>query len=147
MTPVGCFNEGGKDFRSYWQMTIPLLRRGDEGKIPYLSGSIYYSPNNSVIAIFNPSFYEKLKQYTVGQGVDLGSDVSITFQIHNDTDQPIRLATQGVFVNDDAVGNEVNVFEIKPGGKARIKLSNVGVNSLMLEGIEPVAVIPAKTAD
>lgn len=143
LTPTGCFNQGDKDLRSYWETTIPLLRKGDEGKIPYLPGGIYYSQNNSIIAIFNPSFYNKLKEYTVGQGVNINDDVIISFQIHNNTDSPVRLATQSVYVNNEAVGNEMNVFEIMPGGKVRVKLSNVGVNSLMVEGIEPVGVLPA----
>lgn len=147
MTPSGCFNEGGKELRSYWETTIPLLRKGDEGKIPYLPGGVYYSQNNSVIAIFNPTFYGKLKEYTLGRGTDLKDDVVITFQIINNTKQSVRIATQGVYVNNSAVGNEMNVFELAAGGKIWVRLSNVGVTSLMSDGIEPVGVLPAHAAD
>lgn len=142
--PVGCFDDNKNSLKPYWKTTIPLLRKGDEGKIPYLSASIYYSQNNSIIIIFNPSFYEKLKKHTLGRGVNMASDVVITFQITNNTEKPVRIATQGVFVNNEAVGNEMNVFEIRPGGQIWIRLSDVGVNSLMSEGIEPVGVLPAR---
>ena len=79
------------------------------------------------------------------QGVNLTTDITVTFQITNNTKKPVRIATQGVFVNNEAVGNEMNVFEIKPGGKIWIRLSDVGVNSLLVEGIEPVGVLPART--
>lgn len=147
ITPLGCFDDDSKDLKPFWKATIPLLRTGDEGKIPYLSASIYYSMNNSIIITFNPSFFDKLKQFTVGRGVSLPTDVVVTMQIVNDTKEPVRLATQGVFVNNEAVGNEMTIFEIKPGGKVWVKLSNVGVNSLLAEGIEPVGVLPAKKLD
>jgi hypothetical protein len=70
--------------------------------------------------------------------------VIVTFKIVNDTGKPVRIATQGVFVNNDAVGNEMNIFEVKPEGTIWIRLSNVGVNSLLLDGIEPVGVLPAR---
>ena len=143
LVPLGCFEENTNTLKPYWKTTIPLLRRGDEGKIPYLSASIYYSQNNSIIITFNPSFYNKLKQHTVGR-VDVGSEVTVTFKIVNDTGKPVRIATQGVFVNNDAVGNEMNIFEVKPEGTIWIRLSNVGVNSLLLDGIEPVGVLPAR---
>lgn len=143
LVPLGCFEENTNTLKPYWKTTIPLLRRGDEGKIPYLSASIYYSQNNSIIITFNPSFYNKLKQHTVGR-VDVGSEVTVTFKIVNDTGKPVRIATQGVFVNNDAVGNEMNIFEVKPEGAIWIRLSNVGVNSLLLDGIEPVGVLPAR---
>lgn len=144
LQPVGCFDN--KDtLRPYWKTTIPLLRKGEEGKIPYLSASIYYSQNNSIIITFNPSFYDKIKRYTMRQGVNLTTDITVAFQITNNTKKPVRIATQGVFVNNEAVGNEMNVFEIKPGGKIWIRLSDVGVNSLLVEGIEPVGVLPART--
>lgn len=143
LIPLGCFEENTNTLKPYWKTTIPLLRRGDEGKIPYLSASIYYSQNNSIIITFNPSFYNKLKQHTVGR-VDVGSEVTVTFKIVNDTGKPVRIATQGVFVNNDAVGNEMNIFEVKPEGTIWIRLSNVGVNSLLLDGIEPVGVLPAR---
>lgn len=143
LVPLGCFEENTNTLKPYWKTTIPLLRRGDEGKIPYLSASIYYSQNNSIIITFNPSFYNKLKQHTVGR-VDVGSEVIVTFKIVNDTGKPVRIATQGVFVNNDAVGNEMNIFEVKPEGAIWIRLSNVGVNSLLLDGIEPVGVLPAR---
>lgn len=143
LSPLGCFEENTNSLKPYWKTTIPLLRRGDEGKIPYLSASIYYSQNNSIIMTFNPAFYAKIKQHTLGRGVNLGDDISVSFQIVNDTGKPIRVAAQGVFVNEDAIGNEMNIFEIKPDGKIWIKLSNVGVNSLLIEGIEPVGVLPA----
>lgn len=143
LIPLGCFEENTNSLKPYWKTTIPLLRRGDEGKIPYLSASIYYSQNNSIIITFNPSFYNKLKQHTVGR-VDVGSEVTVTFKIVNDTGKPVRIATQGVFVNNDAVGNEMNMFEVKPEGTIWIRLSNVGVNSLLLDGIEPVGVLPAR---
>ncbi|QOI58373.1 hypothetical protein pSal_SNUABM02_140 [Salmonella phage pSal-SNUABM-02] len=143
LVPLGCFEENTNTLKPYWKTTIPLLRRGDEGKIPYLSASIYYSQNNSIIITFNPSFYNKLKQHTVGR-VDVGSEVTVTFKIVNDTGKPVRVATQGVFVNNDAVGNEMNIFEVKPEGTIWIRLSNVGVNSLLLDGIEPVGVLPAR---
>lgn len=146
LQPVGCFDDNKDTLRPYWKTTIPLLRKGDEGKIPYLSASIYYSQNNSIIITFNPSFYDKLKRYTVKRGVNLTTDVTVTFQITNNTKKPVRIATQGVFVNNEAVGNEMNVFEVKPGGKIWIRLSDVGVNSLLGEGIEPVGVIPARRA-
>lgn len=144
LTSLGCFEDSTQNLRPFWKTTIPLLRKGDEGKIPYLSASIYYSQNHSVIVTFNPSFYNKLKEYTVGRGVNMTSDINISFQITNDTPAPVRIATQGVFVNNDAVGNEMSIFEIKPNGKIWIKLSNVGVNSLLVEGIEPVGVLPAR---
>ncbi|EHT1484404.1 hypothetical protein KXE51_003384 [Salmonella enterica] len=143
LVPLGCFEQNTNTLKPYWKTTIPLLRRGDEGKIPYLSASIYYSQNNSIIITFNPSFYNKLKQHTVGR-VDVGSEVTVTFKIVNDTGKPVRIATQGVFVNNDAVGNEMNIFEVKPEGAIWIRLSNVGVNSLLLDGIEPVGVLPAR---
>lgn len=143
LVPLGCFEENTNTLKPYWKTTIPLLRRGDEGKIPYLSASIYYSQNNSIIITFNPSFYNKLKQHTVGR-VDVGSEVIVTFKIVNDTGKPVRIATQGVFVNNDAVGNEMNIFEVKPEGTIWVRLSNVGVNSLLLDGIEPVGVLPAR---
>ncbi len=143
LVPLGCFEQNTNTLKPYWKTTIPLLRRGDEGKIPYLSASIYYSQNNSIIITFNPSFYNKLKQHTVGR-VDVGSEVIVTFKIVNDTGKPVRIATQGVFVNNDAVGNEMNIFEVKPEGTIWIRLSNVGVNSLLLDGIEPVGVLPAR---
>ena len=143
LVPLGCFEENTNTLKPYWKTTIPLLRRGDEGKIPYLSASIYYSQNNSIIITFNPSFYKKLKQHTVGR-VDVGSEVIVTFKIVNDTGKPVRIATQGVFVNNDAVGNEMNIFEVKPEGTIWVRLSNVGVNSLLLDGIEPVGVLPAR---
>lgn len=143
LVPLGCFEENTNTLKPYWKTTIPLLRRGDEGKIPYLSASIYYSQNNSIIITFNPSFYNKLKQHTVGR-VDVGSEVTVTFKIVNDTGKPVRIATQGVFVNNDAVGNEMSIFEVKPEGTIWIRLSNVGVNSLLLDGIEPVGVLPAR---
>lgn len=146
LQPVGCFDDNKDTLRPYWKTTIPLLRKGDEGKIPYLSASIYYSQNNSIIITFNPSFYEKLKRYTIKRGVNLTTDVTVTFQITNNTKNPVRIATQSVFVNNEAVGNEMNVFEMKPGGKIWIRLSDVGVNSLLGEGIEPVGVVPARTA-
>lgn len=146
LQPVGCFDDNKDTLRPYWKTTIPLLRKGDEGKIPYLSASIYYSQNNSIIITFNPSFYEKLKRYTVKRGVNMTTDVTVTFQITNNTKKPVRIATQGVFVNNEAVGNEMSVFEVKPGGKIWIRLSDVGVNSLLGEGIEPVGVLPARTA-
>ncbi len=145
LQPVGCFDDNKDTLRPYWKTTIPLLRKGDEGKIPYLSASIYYSQNNSIIITFNPSFYDKLKRYTVKRGVNLTTDVTVTFQITNNTKKAVRIATQGVFVNNEAIGNEMNVFEVKPGGKIWIRLSDVGVNSLLGEGIEPVGVIPART--
>lgn len=145
LQPVGCFDDNKDTLRPYWKTTIPLLRKGEEGKIPYLSASIYYSQNNSIIITFNPSFYDKIKRYTKKQGVNLTTDITVTFQITNNTKKPIRIATQGVFVNNEAVGNEMNVFEIKPGGKVWIRLSDVGVNSLLMEGIEPVGVLPART--
>lgn len=145
LQPVGCFDDNKDTLRPYWKTTIPLLRKGDEGKIPYLSASIYYSQNNSIIITFNPSFYDKLKRYTAKRGVNLTTDVTITFQITNNTKKAVRIATQGVFVNNEAIGNEMNVFEVKPGGKIWIRLSDVGVNSLLGEGIEPVGVIPART--
>ncbi|ECB2088363.1 hypothetical protein EVH07_12685 [Salmonella enterica subsp. enterica serovar Newport] len=143
LVPLGCFEQNTNTLKPYWKTTIPLLRRGDEGKIPYLSASIYYSQNNSIIITFNPSFYNKLKQHTVGR-VDVESEVTVTFKIVNDTGKPVRIATQGVFVNNDAVGNEMNIFEVKPEGAIWIRLSNVGVNSLLLDGIEPVGVLPAR---
>lgn len=143
LVPLGCFEENTNTLKPYWKTTIPLLRRGDEGKIPYLSASIYYSQNNSIIITFNPSFYNKLKQHTVGC-VDVGSEVIVTFKIVNDTGKPVRIATQGVLVNNDAVGNEMNIFEVKPEGTIWVRLSNVGVNSLLLDGIEPVGVLPAR---
>lgn len=145
LQPVGCFDDNKDTLRPYWKTTIPLLRKGEEGKIPYLSASIYYSQNNSIIITFNPSFYDKIKRYTKKQGVNLTTDITVTFQITNNTKKSIRIATQGVFVNNEAVGNEMNVFEIKPGGKVWIRLSDVGVNSLLMEGIEPVGVLPART--
>lgn len=143
LIPLGCFEENTNTLKPYWKTTIPLLRRGDEGKIPYLSASIYYSQNNSIIITFNPSFYTKLKQHTVGR-IDVGTEVSVIFKIVNDTDSPVRIATQGVFVNNEAIGNEMNIFELKSQGTMWIRLSNVGVNSLLLDGIEPVGVLPAK---
>lgn len=141
---LGCFEDSTQSLKPFWKTTIPLLRRGDEGKIPYLSASIYYSQNHSIIITFNPSFYNKLKQYTVGRGVNMTSDLNVSFQITNDTPNPIRIATQGVFVNNEAVGNEMGIFEVKPNGKIWVRLSNVGVNSLLVEGIEPVGVLPAR---
>lgn len=143
LTPLGCFEENTNSLKPYWKTTIPLLRRGDEGKIPYLSASIYYSQNNSIIITFNPTFYAKLKQHMVGR-LDTTSEVVVTFKIVNDSDKPVRIATQGVFVNNDAVGNEMNIFEVRPQGTIWIRLSNVGVNSLLLDGIEPVGVLPAR---
>lgn len=147
IVPSGCFNEGGKELKSYWETTIPLLRKGDEGKIPYLPGGVYYSENNSIIAIFNPSFYGKLRQYSINQGVDINNDITITFQIKNNTKMPMRVATQSVFVNGNAIGNDMNVFELAPGSSVWIRMSNVGVNSLLIEGIEPIGVMPAHVAD
>lgn len=141
---VGCFDDNNHSLRPYWKTTIPLLRKGDEGKIPYLSASIYYSQNNSIIATFNPSFFDKLRRNTQARGVETTRDVAITFQIVNNTKSPIRIATQGVFVNGSAVGNEMNIYEIRPGGKVWIRMSDVGVNSLVMEGIEPVGVLPAR---
>ena len=144
LTPLGCFEENTNSLKPYWKTTIPLLRKGDEGKIPYLSASIYYSQNNSIIITFNPSFYAKLKQYTVGR-LDVNSELTVTFKIVNDSTKPVRIATQGVFVNGEAVGNEMNIFELRPEGTIWIRLSNVGVNSLLLDGIEPVGVLPARS--
>ncbi|QIO03243.1 putative lipoprotein [Salmonella phage pertopsoe] len=141
---VGCFDDNNHSLRPYWKTTIPLLRKGDEGKIPYLSASIYYSQNNSIIVTFNPSFFDKLRRNTQAKGVETTRDVAITFQIVNNTKSPIRIATQGVFVNGSAVGNEMNIYEIRPGGKVWIRMSDVGVNSLVMEGIEPVGVLPAR---
>lgn len=143
LVPLGCFEENTNTLKPYWKTTIPLLRRGDEGKIPYLSASIYYSQNNSIIITFNPSFYAKLKQHMVGR-LDTTSDIVVTFKIVNDSEKPVRIATQGVFVNNEAVGNEMNIFEVRPQGTIWIRLSNVGVNSLLLDGIEPVGVLPAR---
>jgi hypothetical protein len=144
LIPLGCFEENTNTLKPYWKTTIPLLRKGDEGKIPYLSASIYYSQNNSIIITFNPSFYAKLKQHTVGR-LDVNSELTVTFKIVNDSTKPVRIATQGVFVNGEAVGNEMNIFEVKPEGTIWIRLSNVGVNSLLLDGIEPVGVLPARS--
>ncbi|AHZ60198.1 hypothetical protein HQ81_0105 [Dickeya phage phiDP23.1] len=144
LIPLGCFEENTNTLKPYWETTIPLLRKGDEGKIPYLSASIYYSQNNSIIITFNPSFYAKLKQHTVGR-LDVNSELTVTFKIVNDSAKPVRIATQGVFVNGEAVGNEMNIFEVKPEGTIWIRLSNVGVNSLLLDGIEPVGVLPARS--
>ncbi|ARM69951.1 hypothetical protein [Salmonella phage SWJM-01] len=141
---VGCFDDNNQSLRPYWKTTIPLLRKGDEGKIPYLSASIYYSQNNSIIATFNPSFFDKLRRNTQARDVEITRDVAISFQIVNNTKSPIRIATQGVFVNGSAVGNEMNIYEIRPGGKVWIRMSDVGVNSLVMEGIEPVGVLPAR---
>ncbi|QVW27192.1 hypothetical protein [Escherichia phage vB_EcoM-ZQ1] len=143
LVPLGCFDENMSTLKPYWKTTIPLLRHGDEGKIPYISASIYYSQNNSIIITFNPSFYAKLKQQMVGR-LGATSDIIVTFKIMNDTDKPVRIATQSVFVNNDAVGNGMSIFEVNPGGTILIRLSNVGVNSLLLDGIEPVGVLPAR---
>lgn len=142
LSPAGCFVDNGQK-RAYWNTTLPLLRKGDEGKIPYLSASIYYSKNSSVIATFNNDFYGKIKKYAQENHMELNDSVSVVFQFNNDTKKPVKIAVQGVYVNSEPVGNEISVYQVKPSGKIWIKLSNVGTNSLLLEGIEPVGVVPA----
>ena len=144
--PMGCFTDK-ENLKPFWRTTIPLLRKGDEAKIPYLSASIYYSQNNSVIVTFNTSFIDALKQRSLGRGTRLTEDVVITFQITNDTKKPVRMATQGVFIDNQPIGGDMNIVEIKPGGSVWIRLSNVGVNSLLMDGIEPVGVIPAHRSE
>lgn len=144
LTPLGCFEEGSKSLKPYWETTIPLLRKGDEGKIPYLSASIYYSKNNSIIVTFNTAFYDKIRKHALDQGFGSEANIDLDFQILNNTDMPVRLATQGVFVNGNSSGNDMNIYEIRPGGKIWVRLSDVGVNSLLVEGIEPVGVLPAR---
>lgn len=143
--PMGCFTDETA-LRPFWKTTIPLLRKGEEGKIPYLSASIYYSQNNSIIATFNTSYIQNLKERSLGRGFNMNEDVVITFQVTNDTNTPVRIATQGVFIDNQPVGSEMNIVEVKPNGKVWIRLSNVGVNSLIMEGVEPVGVIPAHKA-
>jgi len=141
--PVTCRPKGNK-FEALWETEIPLLRTGDEKKIPHVPASIYYSKNHTVILTLKTEFINDLADKLKQRGVDLkDNDMYIAFIFKNDTAEAVNIAVENVFVNSIPVGKEMAIFKVKPGGSVMVRMSDIGVNSLMLGGLEAVGVFPA----
>lgn len=131
-------------FEAIWETDIPLLRTGDEKKIPRVPVSIYYSKNHTVIMTLKTDFLNDLSEKLKQKGLELkDNDVFIAFIFKNDTKEDVNIAVENVFVNNVPVGRDMAIFKIKPSGSVMVRLSDLTVNSLMLGGIEAAGVFPA----
>lgn len=128
-------------FMMVWQTNIPLLHQKDIDKLAYVDYSIFYSDNNSLILTFRPSFFNELED-KIKSLYNIKYKIGVSIDIVNDTNKPVKFALSGVFLNNTPVG-EMQVYQIKAGGKTTIRLSDVGIDSLIKDGVEPIAVVPS----
>lgn len=141
--PVAC-RKKGEGYEALWETEIPLLRTGDEQKIPHVPVSIYYSKNHTVILTLKTDFLNDLSDKLNEKGITLkDNEIFIAFIFKNDTEQAVNIAVENVLVNGIPVGRDMAIFKIRPSGSVMVRLSDLGVNSLFLGGIEAAGVFPA----
>lgn len=145
LRPIGCRPaKNGMGADATWQAELPLLRSGDEAKMPRIAGSLYYSRNNSILLVLKPDFIRDIKQQAALKGYNPEySDVVVSLIIRNDSREDVDIAVENVFVNEVPVGREMQIFRIKPGGAISIRLSDISIDTLFLGGVEAVGVFPA----
>lgn len=148
LRPIGCHPpKSGMGADATWETEVPLLRSGDEAKIPRIAGSVYYSRNNSILLLLRPDFIRDVKAQASVKGFKPEySDVVISLIIRNDTKESVDIAVENVFVNGTPVGRDMQIFRISPGGAISVRLSDIGVDTLFLGGVEAVGVFPAQKA-
>lgn len=145
LRPIGCKPpKNGIGVDSTWETQIPILRSGDQSKIPHIPGSIYYSINNSIILLLKPDFVKDIKSQAMMLGYKPEySTIFISLTIRNDTAKSEDIAVENVFINEVPIGRDMQIFRISPGGAINIRLSDIGVDTLFLGGVEAVGVFPA----
>lgn len=148
VTPLQC-KVTATSTQSLWRAEIPIVRHGMENVLPSLDASIYYSSRNSVIMLFNRNFVRDARRlYTSLSGKSLDpSDIEIEFKFVNDTDEDVTMAVAGVWVNGMPVGRETQVVKIPERSYVTIKLSDISITVLGLDGVEAIAVFPAIVDD
>lgn len=149
LRPIGCRPpKSGLGVDSAWEAQIPLLRSGDEAKIPRIAGGMYYSRNNSILLLLKPDFVRDIKAQASLKGYHPEySDVIISLILRNDTKESVDIAVENVFINGTPIGREMQIFRISPGGAISVRLSDIGVDTLFLGGVEAVGVFPALKAN
>lgn len=141
--PVEC-RKKGQVFEAVWETEIPLLRSGDESKIPRVPVSIYYSKNHTVIMTLKSDFLNDISEKMKLQGADIkDNEIYIAFLFRNDTSAEVNIAVENVFINGVPVGRDMAIFRIRPSGSALVRLSDITTNSLLLGGVEAAGVFPA----
>lgn len=139
---VGCTDSKNTDgFSVVWQTNVPLLRQNEHTKLSYIDASIFYTENHSLLLTIKPNYLKQIEDIVLS--IDNKKyEVYVCVELLNDTKLPIKFAVTGVFLNNIPV-TELSVYELTPNGQVTIKISDVGLNSLKQEGVEPVGVIPS----
>ncbi|AVO22955.1 hypothetical protein HWB57_gp118 [Erwinia phage vB_EamM-Bue1] len=97
-----------------------------------------------MILTLKTDFLNDLSDKLNEKGITLkDNEIFIAFIFKNDTEQAVNIAVENVLVNGIPVGRDMAIFKIRPSGSVMVRLSDLGVNSLFLGGIEAAGVFPA----
>lgn len=137
----GC-RQRSNGFAEEWKVDIPLVQRADIDAIKTTPIALFRGKNNTLIMFVSGNALSGLRK-ELFQTNDNHIEMSLKYEIANDTKFDITLAVSSVWVNDSiAVGQQLTVFTVPAENYITITMSDTGVAALLRAGSEPVSIIP-----
>lgn len=116
-----------------------IFKSGTKMNLDEYSWGLFYARNNSVMIFLRKDFLTALKQ-KIDKDYDSRA-ITITFEFLNDTEKVVYLRVMGAWIDNLPTGHNFESIILKPNSKVLIRISDVSIHYLLLNGVESIATI------
>lgn len=120
-------------------LNYKIFKSGTRMNLDEYSWGMFYAKNNSVMIFLRKDFLNALKD-KIGKNYDTRA-ITITFEFINDTKRVAFLRVMGAWIDNLPTGHNFESIILKPDSRVLVRISDVSVHYLLLNGVESIATI------